>query len=99
MERIDRIRKMEEILRRGEEVCGKLEAALEDYAALRERLGELDAYYGSEDWFGDLDADRAGELPPDLNRGVLSEDEAYDLLTELRELREKMRSLSADTDA
>lgn len=34
----------------------------------------------------DYDADRAGEFPDDLKRGVLSEDAVYDLITEHIEL-------------
>ena len=39
-----------------------------------------------KDWFADYDADRAGLLPPDLKRGVLSEDAVYDLLAQYRNL-------------
>lgn len=41
---------------------------------------ELTAYYTSPLWLQDLDDDRAGNLPPDLKRGVLSEDAVYNLL-------------------
>ena len=45
-----------------------------------ETLRRLDAYYTSGEWREDFEADERGELPPDLKRGVLSEDALYDLL-------------------
>ena len=45
-----------------------------------EKLALLDAYYTSIQWWDDYEADERGELPPDLNRGVLSQEALYDLL-------------------
>ena len=45
-------------------------------------IRELSDYYSSPLWLQDLDDDRAGKLPHDLKRGILSEDAVYDLLTE-----------------
>ena len=42
----------------------------------------LDEYYRSPLWRSDFEADEAGELPPDLPRGVLSEDALYNALAE-----------------
>ena len=47
-----------------------------------EKLAELDAYYTSSLWRDDYEADERGELPPDLKRGVLSQDALYNLLEE-----------------
>ena len=47
-----------------------------------EALALLEAYYTSGDWREDYEADERGELPPDLKRGVLSQDALYDLLEE-----------------
>ena len=47
-----------------------------------ETLALLEAYYTSGDWREDYEADERGELPPDLKRGVLSQDALYDLLEE-----------------
>lgn len=46
------------------------------------QITQLAAYYGSTRWFADLEADEKGLLPPDLRRGVLSEDGLYNLLTD-----------------
>ena len=39
-----------------------------------EKLRLLDAYYSSEVWREDYEADERGELPPDMKRGVLAQD-------------------------
>ncbi len=97
MEQIDRIRHMEDILNRSAEVCAVFDEALEQFLALRGELDKLNAYYGSELWFHDLDCDRAGLLPPELRRGVLSEDAVYDLLTDYGALWERIRKLAAES--
>ena len=55
-------------------------SASRDEAALKVRL--LDEYYTSGEWERDYEADEAGLFPPDLKRGVLSQDGLYNLLTE-----------------
>ncbi|MBQ3278199.1 MAG: DUF1653 domain-containing protein [Clostridia bacterium] len=47
-----------------------------------EKLQLLNTYYTSVQWRKDYEADERGELPPDLKRGVLSQDALYDLLEE-----------------
>ena len=57
--------------------------------AVKEDVDELGKYYGSELWKLDFAADEAGELPPDLKRGVLSEDGIWNLLSDYREILER----------
>ncbi len=45
-----------------------------------EKVAALTAYYASGEWLEDYEADERGELPPDLKRGVLSQDVLYYLL-------------------
>lgn len=99
MEQVERIQHMEEILRRAEKAVHALEDALDSYEDIQDGLKQLSAYYGSEDWFHDLDCDRRGLLPADLLRGVLSEDEVYDLLTDCYALRDKMRTIGASDES
>lgn len=40
---------------------------------------------------GDFDDDEAGRLPPDLRRGVLSEDGIWNALERRRELRGRLK--------
>lgn len=49
-----------------------------------EKLALLETYYTSGQWSDDYEADERGELPPDLKRGVLSQDGLYDLLERTR---------------
>lgn len=90
MTRIERIEYMEAILNKGSAAVGALRQALEDYTQLAEKLNQLFDYYGSEQWFSDLEADNAGLLPEDLCRGVLSEDAVYDLISENTELLDEL---------
>ena len=57
--------------------------------AIKEDVAELSKYYGSELLKLDFDADEAGNLPPDLKRGVLSEDGIWNLLSDYREIQKK----------
>ena len=60
----------------------KYERLFDEASASRdpEKLRLLNAYYSSGEWREDYEADERGELPPDLKRGVLSQDALYDLL-------------------
>ena len=88
MTRIERISHMEGLLDKSTEVIHRLEQALEDFAALQPNIAELEAYYTSPQWRKDFKADEAGKLPKDLKRGVLSEDEIWDLLEDYQRLKE-----------
>lgn len=54
----------------------------------QEKLRLLDAYYTSGQWREDYEADERGELPPDLKRGVLSQNALYDLLEDVKNDRD-----------
>ena len=85
-ERIRRIVQMERIF---DDLLAADPAQIPMDAALSEKLKTLTAYYESPLWRSDYEADERGVLPPDLKRGVLSEDGIYDFLTEM-ERRSKM---------
>lgn len=93
MNQIERITHMEAILDQAEAALAALDRALDGWEAVQERLAELEGYYGSEAWRRDYDDDGAGKLPGDLKRGVLSEDAAYNLLTDWDRLRARMAEL------
>ena len=69
--RLDRIERVE-----------KYERLFDEASASRDPdvLSLLNEYYTSGEWREDYEADERGELPPDLKRGVLSQDALYDLL-------------------
>lgn len=52
-------------------------------------LEELIAYYESPQWRADYEADEQGAFPPDLKRGVLSQDGVFDFLSDIRELSQE----------
>ena len=60
--------------------------ALEQFEAASPEIEELIAYYESDLWREDFEADEEGILPKDLKRGVLSEDGIYNLLTDYQRL-------------
>jgi hypothetical protein len=91
MEQLERIGRMEEKLDRSAAAIRALEQALEDYEAVAGDIRDLDAYLAGEDWRADFAADENGLLPPELKKGVLSEDGIYDLLEAERELRLRMQ--------
>ena len=97
-EQIGRITRMEEILDEAQREIEVFRAALARFAAVQDRIDELSAYYGSNEWRADFAADEAGELPAGLKRGVLSEDAVYDLLMDDHDLLFDMMQFGARGD-
>ena len=93
-EQIDRIQQMEHSLNRASRAVKHLSEALDEYADAQDALRQLSDYYGSDAWKQDFAADEAGLLPPDLKRGVLSEDAIWNLLEDVRDLKERMREVA-----
>ena len=93
MTREERIAYYEKILDRTADAIRNLEAALDEYEAVRPLLQELERYYTGPEWKADFDADAAGDLPRDLKRGVLSEDGIDDVLSDFRDLEERLAAL------
>lgn len=85
--RILRIERYEEIYDKLSRSVREAESALDALEALAPELAELEAYYTGPEWKKDFAADEAGKLPPELKRGVLSEDGVYDLLDRAARLR------------
>ena len=98
MEQIERIKAMERCLDRVSQVVMRLSAALDEYVNAQDALHQLSDYYGSDPWKQDFAADSAGLLPPDLKRGVLSEDAVWNLLEDVRDLKERMRTIASDEE-
>ena len=88
---IARIRLMERRLDKALAAVKRLTAALDKYEAVQEDIAALDEYYGSELWRQDLADDEAGRLPEGLKRGVLSEDGIWNLLSDSKELNERLK--------
>ena len=93
---ICRVKEMESRFEQLSQVVSELSAALDKYADAGESLKALDAYYGSDEWKSDFTADEKGLFPKELKRGVLSEDAVWNLLSDYRELNERMQGMVGD---
>ena len=100
MEQIERIRQMElrmnrvaKAVKKLSAVLDKYEAALAQYEGVQEDMAALNAYYGSDEWKKDFHDDEMGLLPPDLKRGVLSEDGIWNLLEDAHALKDRMQEM------
>lgn len=90
-EQIARIRKMEQRLNGASAAVKRLETALDKWEAVQEDIAALEEYYGSNLWKQDFADDEAGLLPANLKRGVLSEDALWDLLSDYKELKTRLK--------
>lgn len=93
MEQIERIKTMEQHLDRASLAVIMLSATLDDYAEALTSIRELEKYYGSDDWKQDFADDEQGLLPQDLERGVLSEDGIWTVLTYNQDLLARMKAI------
>lgn len=84
---------MERRLNRALAAVKRLSSALNKWEAIQDDVVQLDKYYGSDLWRQDFADDEVGLLPEDLKRGVLSEDNIWNLLADCKELNERMREL------
>ncbi len=89
IEELERIRiSYTTILEQAEGLLDALERSSQDYTTLRD-------YYISEQRNQDLLADEQGLIPETLSRGILSEDELFDMLGDYRETALRMIELGA----
>ncbi len=82
MEKYEHITKMEHILNTHTEKLQTLNEILDFIEAHQADYQSLIQYYYSEQRNCDLADDENGLIPKTLNRGVLSEDAIYDLMTD-----------------
>lgn len=89
MDRIERVTLMEQRLDRALKAIANYKYAADEYISAQDDIQMLADYYFGPQWMEDHEADERGELPPDLKRGVLSEDAVYDLICENDYLRKE----------
>ena len=80
---IQRIKDFEYKFSEVSRVMAALDKALDDYFDIQRYIDDLKDYMESGQWKADFEADERGEIPSDIERGVLSEDGLYDLLGEV----------------
>ncbi len=84
---VERIKWMEQ--RFNNALAAIKDGTVDSLKAIKDDIAELSKYYGSELWKMDFAADETGKLPPDLKRGVLSEDGIWNLLADYRDIHKK----------
>lgn len=77
---IERIKWMEKCFDTLQEMFEADPAAVYEEKSLQVYLFQLTQYYESGQWMLDYELDEKGLLPPDLKRGVLSQDALFDFL-------------------
>ncbi len=94
MNQIERINKYETILDKGIQINNKLGKLLQEYNDIQEKIKELNNYYGSDNWYQDVDDYDMKLLPKDIKAGILSEDAIYDLLIDNKQIAIKLLEIA-----
>ena len=94
---MNRITKNEEYLDEALSTIKQLEDALNKFEKTKEKIKKLNEYYGSQEWFQDLD-DYDNNRIKKVKAGVLSEDAIWNMNEELKEIREKMKKISNEEE-
>ena len=92
----ERIKKMENHLNNSEDGLKKIESALEKFKIVQSEIKEIDNYYGSEEWFSDIEEYDNRKVSNTVNAGVLSEDAAYDVLMENKRIAIEMIEIATE---
>lgn len=87
---VQRIEEMEAALDVSADAIKAFDKALKQFKRAQPGLAKLSAYYGSEEWFDDVEAFENGKLPEELKCGVLGEDIPYDVLIGYQDLGIRM---------
>ena len=82
---IHRIQQMEQIFDKVQLAVTADPQFIHDDGSVKEMIHTLIQYYESGLWLMDYDCDASGQLPPDLKRGVLSQDGLYHFLCEINQ--------------
>ena len=80
---LQRIKDLEYKFSEVSRVMAALDMAMDEFDGVKSYIDDLREYMESGQWKADFEADERGEIPADLERGVLSEDGLYDLLGEV----------------
>lgn len=79
LQAIDRIRQMEQVF----DTLQQTQETEQNTACFQALLQLLCHYYENGQWLADYYLDEQGLLPPDLKRGILSQDGVYNFLAGL----------------
>lgn len=95
---IERIKAMEQRFDSALKAAAELDEAIERFKDSVQDVEALIAYYESDIWRSDYEADAEGKFPANLKRGVLSEDGIYNLLTDYQRLKEMVGCVFAQDE-
>lgn len=90
-----RIIEMEEKFDNSKKVLKEFEKSLRKFAKIQKDVKIIDEYYGSNNWFTDVEDYDSGKINKDIKAGVLSEDEIYNFLIDNRDVFGKMLEMSS----
>ena len=90
----ERVKAMDLAFNRACGAIGELDEDLFPFEKVLDTVVELEKYQSSGLWKKDLEADEAGELPPDAARGVLSEDGLYNFLRDFDRIMGIMKKIT-----
>lgn len=93
---IARVRKMEDDFNMVRDIMDDMEMAVYNFEAVQRRIERLFQYMEDGQFLKDFEADERGELPKDMERGVLSEDALDQLLVDVTMMRNRLKELVAD---
>ena len=94
MNQIERIQYMEQLFDLAKEAMEEPFMSLDKYEKAHKAITALSEYYGSKEWKQDYADDEAGLLPKDMQRGVLSEDGIWNLLSDWHEQEKQMPGIT-----
>lgn len=83
LEAVYRIAQMELCFELLQKYAKENRSALHENAMFMELLRKLTEYYEGGQWLRDYELDESGLLPPDMKRGVLSQDAVYNFLEQI----------------
>ena len=86
---MDNLIENEKKLDKANEIINEFKLVLKKYKNIQKEINDVSKYYGSKEWFNMLDEYNKGNLK-NVKAGILSEDEAYDMLTNNREVAIEM---------
>ena len=90
---IQRIKDFEYKFNEVSRVMAALDMAMDEYTDIKSYIGDLKDYMESGQWKADFEADERGEIPADVERGILSEDGLYDLLEDMEKILGRARGI------
>ena len=88
-QRIVRIIDMEDRFNSVNQLLTNIEEDLDDYDDIHGFISDLQGYMDGGQWREDFEADERGDLPEWLLRGVLSEDGLYNMLEDVKRIKER----------